>query len=213
MKRFRCIYSNWRFGHGCWQMCRWIMAFPVCMHSGFPTRRSKQTIVTSWNGVTVISHAILGGNYKKRAHSNLGAVVWVFGYWTVGYIDKSQTLYYSYLGACHGAEHNQNELCVLFIHMHASRPFVELFNINQVGHYLHPLEPSIEWSTDHNPLAADCKRDKSLVWCASLPVHLVYLCTILSYIYIYKIDIYIYMYMYIYIYIYVAQGWFMTIFL
>ena len=102
-KRFGCIYSNWGFQHGCQQMCRLTMAFPVHMHSGFPTGRSKQMIVTSWNDVTVISHAILGGNYKRRAHSNLGAVVWVFGYWTVRYIDKSQTLYYGYLVASHGA--------------------------------------------------------------------------------------------------------------
>ena len=28
----------------------------------------------------------------------------------------------------HGAEHNQNELCVSFIHMHVPRPFGELFS-------------------------------------------------------------------------------------
>ena len=45
------------------------------MHSGFPSGRSKQTIMTSLNDVTMISHATLGGNYKRRAHQNLRAFV------------------------------------------------------------------------------------------------------------------------------------------
>ena len=48
------------------------------MHSGFPTGRSKQTIVMSSNDITRISHAIEGGNYKRRAQPYLGAVIWVF---------------------------------------------------------------------------------------------------------------------------------------
>ena len=35
--------------------------------------------------------------------------------------------------------------------------WLQLFDSSQVGHYLHPLEPGIEQSTDHNPLEADCK--------------------------------------------------------
>ena len=34
--------------------------------------------MTSLNDVTRISHDTLGGNYKRRAHQNLGTVVWVF---------------------------------------------------------------------------------------------------------------------------------------
>ena len=124
-KRFGCIYSNREFWHWCQQMCRQTVAFPVHMHSAFPAGRSRQMIMTSQNDVTVISHAILGGNYKRRAHTNLGAVIWDFGYWTVGSIDKSQTLYSGYLGASCGAEHNQKELCALFIHMHVPRLFGE----------------------------------------------------------------------------------------
>ena len=84
----------------------------------------------------------------------------------VGPINKSQTLYYGYLGASHGVEHNQEELCVLFIHMHVcTQTFWELFSqydfscltVSQVGHYLHPLELGIEQGMDHNPLGADCK--------------------------------------------------------
>ena len=39
------------------------------------------------------------------------------------------------------------------------------------------LEPGIEQSTDHNPSVAKLHGwDKSLAWCESLPVYLVYLC-------------------------------------
>ena len=163
MKRFRCSYSNWGFRWWCQQVCRWIKAFLKCIHSGFPTKGSKQMIVMLWNDVTVISNAILGGKYKRRAHMSLRAVVWVFWYWTIGSIHKSKTLYSSYLSASHGAEHNQEELCVLFIHMHVPRPYGELFSqyafscltVSQVGHYLHPLEPSIKQGMDHNP--SDCE--------------------------------------------------------
>ena len=89
-ERFRCIYSNQGFQCGCRQMCRWTTVLPVHMCSGFPTGRSKQMFMTSWNDVTMISHAILGENYKRRAHPNLGAVIWVFWHWTVGSTDKSR---------------------------------------------------------------------------------------------------------------------------
>ena len=58
-----------------------------------------------------------------KAHPNLQAVIWVFQYWSFGSINKPQTLYFSYIGASHRAEHNQNELCDLFIYMHVPRPF------------------------------------------------------------------------------------------
>ena len=81
-------------------------AFPMGMHSGIPTGRLEETIVTSWNDITKISHAIEGGNYKRRAQRNLGAVIWVFWYKAFGSTNKPQTLYFSYLGASCGAEHN-----------------------------------------------------------------------------------------------------------
>ena len=46
----------------------------------------------------------------------------------LGSIDKPQTPYSDYLGASCGAEHNQNELCVLFIHMHVPRPLWGTFS-------------------------------------------------------------------------------------
>ena len=91
------------------------------------------TMVSQWkikaddcDIVTMISHAILGGNYKRGAHPILGTVIVVFWHWMVGSTDKPQTLYSSYLSASHWAEHNQNELCVLFIHMHVPDLFGEL---------------------------------------------------------------------------------------
>ena len=70
-----------------------------------------------------ISHAIEGGNYKRRAQPNLKAILWVFWYQVFGSINKPQTLYFGYLGASCGEEHNQNEMCDLFINMHVPRPF------------------------------------------------------------------------------------------
>ena len=61
------LRNIWDFWHGCWQMCRQTVAVLLHMHSGFPTLRSKQTIVTSLYDVTRISHAMVGGNYKRRA--------------------------------------------------------------------------------------------------------------------------------------------------
>ena len=164
-KRFRCICSNWGFWHGHQWMCSQIVILLVHMLSGFPTGRSKQTIVTSLNDVTRISCTTLGGNYKRRAHQNLGAIIWVFWYWAFGSINKPQTLYFSYLGASHGAEHNQNELCDLFIHMHVPRPFWGTFSqydfsclvlAGQVTTCI-PLNPVFSQSMDHNPSATDCE--------------------------------------------------------
>ena len=79
--------------------------------------------MTSFHDVTRISHAIEGGNYKRRALLNLGAVTWVFWYKAFGSFDEPQTLYFGCLGASHGEEHIQNRMCDLFIHMHVPRPF------------------------------------------------------------------------------------------
>ena len=53
-------------------MCRSMAAILMCMCSGFPTGRSKQMIVMSFHDIMKISHAIKGGNYKRRAQPNLG---------------------------------------------------------------------------------------------------------------------------------------------
>ena len=78
------------------------MAVPMYMHSGFPARRFEQMIMTSLYDVMRISHAVKGGNYKRRAQMNLRAavtVVWVFWYKAFGFVNKPQTLYLGCLGA------------------------------------------------------------------------------------------------------------------
>ena len=60
-------------------MCRQPMAFPLCMHSGFPMEKVEQMIVMSLDDITMITHAIWGGKYIKRAHPGFRAVVWVSG--------------------------------------------------------------------------------------------------------------------------------------
>ena len=184
-ERFGCIYSNWGFWCWCQWMPRWTTVFPVCMHNGFPAGRSKQMIMTSWNDVTMISHAILGGNYKRRAHPNLRAVIWVFWHWRVRSIDKSKTLYSGYLSASCGAEHNQNELCVSFIHMHIPRPLWGTFSKYDfscliLARQSLPASPWTWYQAKHGsqPFGSRLQgQDKLLVWCEGLPIHLVYLCT------------------------------------
>ena len=55
------------------------MAFPLCMHSGLPTEKVEQMIVTSLDDITMIACAIWGGNYIRRAHSDFRAVIWASG--------------------------------------------------------------------------------------------------------------------------------------
>ena len=89
-------------------MHRQMSAVLACMHNGFPTGRSEQMIMTLFYDVTRISHAIEGGNYKRRALPNLGAVIWVFWCKAFRSVNKPQTLYFGCLGAPCGEEHNQN---------------------------------------------------------------------------------------------------------
>ena len=123
MKRFGCIHSIWRFWQGCQQMCRQMSVVLMCICSGFPAGRSEQMIMTSFHDIMRIPHAIEGGNYKRRAPPNLGAVIWVFWYLVFESADEPQTLYFGCLSASHGEEHIQNGMCDLFIHMHVPRPF------------------------------------------------------------------------------------------
>ena len=105
------------------------MMLPVCtcMVVFPPEDQSRQ----SWHHEMMSQGSLvlfLGGNYKRRAHPNLRAVIWVFWHWMFGSTDKPQTLYSGYLSVSHGGEHNQNELCVLFIHVHVPRAFWGTFS-------------------------------------------------------------------------------------
>ena len=71
------------------------------MFNGFPTEILEQMIVTSLYDVMWISHATVGGNYKRRAQLSLEAaitVIWVFDT-SVWVFNKPQTLCFSCLSA------------------------------------------------------------------------------------------------------------------
>ena len=148
-------------------MCRWTMAFPMCMHSSFPTGRSKQMIMTSLYDVTRVSHAIEGGNYKRRAWLNLRAavtVIWVFQYKAFGFVSKPQTLYLRCLGPPWGGSITRmDSVTYLSTCMHPNLSgglsvSVTLVVWWQLGRSLpSPLEPGMEQSMDHNPLVANCE--------------------------------------------------------
>ena len=101
----------------------------VHVHSGFPTEKVEQMIMTSFYDVTMISHAIGGGNYIWEANMSLGAVIWVFGTEQLGQLLRSHrpsTL--AILVSLMEQEYNLDELCVFFINLHVPRPFWELFS-------------------------------------------------------------------------------------
>ena len=54
------------------------MVIPLHMHSDYPTERGEQMIVTSFNDVTMFTHAS-GRGYIRKACTSLKAVIWVFG--------------------------------------------------------------------------------------------------------------------------------------
>ena len=60
------LHNIWDLWHGCRWMCRWTMAVLLHVHSGSSTEILEQTIVTSLYDVTRVSHATVGGNYKRR---------------------------------------------------------------------------------------------------------------------------------------------------
>ena len=65
--RFRISVIFGTFGMDAGRCADKTVAVPLHMCSGFPTLRLEQTIVMSLYDVTRISHATVGGNYKRRA--------------------------------------------------------------------------------------------------------------------------------------------------
>ena len=57
-------------------MHRQTMAVLLCMCNGFPTEILEQMIVMSLYDVTRVSHATVGGNYKRRAQPSLKAAIY-----------------------------------------------------------------------------------------------------------------------------------------
>ena len=61
---------------------------PLHMHSGFPTEKVEQMIMTSSYDVTMIL-CYWGGNYIREVSMSLGDVIWVFGSEQLGQLLRS----------------------------------------------------------------------------------------------------------------------------
>ena len=70
----------------------------------------------------MVTHAIWGGKYIRRAHLGFGAVIWVSG---VVHLDllSHQPSTSAISVPLMGQEYTQDELSSLFIHVHAPRLF------------------------------------------------------------------------------------------
>ena len=71
-------------------MCRQPIAFPLYMDSGLPMEKVEHMIMMSLDNITMITHAIWGGKYIRRACSGFGAVVWVSGTEWLGLLSSHQ---------------------------------------------------------------------------------------------------------------------------
>ena len=100
----------------------------------------------------MISCALWGGKYIRRAHTNLGSVVWVSGTEWLGLLisHRPSTPAIS-VPLVEQSITRKNCVFYLSICMYPDL-FGELFSqydlscltVSWVGHYLHPLEPDIE---------------------------------------------------------------------
>ena len=176
--------------HGCWRVCRWTMTVPLHMHSGFPTKMVEQMIMTSWNDVMKISHAIEGGNYKRGSATELRRVQLLLPLLSgcfstsVRVLTKPQILYLGCLGAPRvDAYPGCTVLFVFAISMHPDL-FGGLWVVMTLFIWRWPrwtttFSPRTWYQVKHGSQPFSSKLhgwDKSLAWCESLPVYLVYLC-------------------------------------
>ena len=114
----------WDCQCGCWQMCRQTMVVPLHMCSGFSTERLEQMIVTSLYDVMRVSHATVGGNYKKEHDQALGLLLLSSGCFntSVWVFSKPHTLYFGCLSAPRVGSISRIHSVVCFFHKHVSRP-------------------------------------------------------------------------------------------
>ena len=162
------LCNIWGFWCGYQLICRWTMVVPMYMYNSFPAGRLEQMIMTSLYDIMRISHAVKGGNYKRRAGLNPGATIvtvfWMFWYKAFGLANKPQTLYLGCLGAPQRGSITRMDsatylsICTLPDLSGGRLVSATLVVWWQLGRSLpSPLEPGIEWSMDHNPLVANCK--------------------------------------------------------
>ena len=153
MDASRCADKPWQF------QCACAMVFLPEKWS----RWSWHHYVMSWGSLMLEK----GGHYIRRAWPNLGAVVtvvWVFWYKAFGLVSKPHTFYLGCLSALQGGSITWINIATylpICMHPDLSGGFLgstTSFVWWQPGSSLpSPLEPAIEWSTDHNPLIVDCK--------------------------------------------------------
>ena len=173
---------------GNWQMNGWTMAVLPHMCIGFPALLMEQTIMTSYNDVMRISHAI-EGNIKGECNRARG--LWLLLSLLSGCFDTSvklftrpQTLYLSCLGAPRVGSISWMYSVFCFSHKHVSRPiwstlsYYNLVNL-MVTRQTTTSSPWTWYRTKHGSQPFGGKLHRwyiSLAWCESLPVYLVYLC-------------------------------------
>ena len=87
----------------------------------FSHGKVEQMIVASSNDITVIFHAIREGKYIRKASSSLRAVVWVSGTEQLGSLLSHQPSTLVTSMPLMEQEYILDELCILFIHVHAPR--------------------------------------------------------------------------------------------
>ena len=128
MEKMNWSMHSSRKQQGCQQMCRQIMAIPLCMHGAFPTEKGKQMIVTLFNDVTTFAHAS-GREHIRKMCMSLKAVIWVFGtehfmQFLGGHWPSAMAVSVPFLEK----EYNQVEQCALFIHLLVPRLGLDTFS-------------------------------------------------------------------------------------
>ena len=78
----------------------------------------------------MISHALWGGKYIRRAHTNLKVVTWVSVTEWLGLLISHRPSTLAISVPLMEQEYNQNKLCTLFIHVHVPRPFLGNFLVS-----------------------------------------------------------------------------------
>ena len=100
----------------------------------------------------------LGREVYKESLLGLQSCCLGFWHWTVRTIVKSPTLYSGYINASHEARVYSgwtaflvySWACTQMLWEHFSYYDLSCLTVSWVGHYLHPLEPSIKQGMDYN---------------------------------------------------------------
>ena len=164
------------------------MAFPLCMQQWFSHQKSRadDCDVIKWchNDLSCYWEREVYKEMQARA-SGLSSRFLVLNQLGLSISHRPSTLVI--LVPLMEQEYNQEELCTLFIHVDVPRPFFGYILVSMTsvvwllaGSVTNCIPFSLVSSTAQ--ITTFCSRlqgqDKLLLWCESLPIHLVYLCTI-----------------------------------